>query len=97
MSPAYLHEQADGVVLSVRVSPRSSQSKIQGVIGSEVKVALQAAPVDGQANQELIQLLAKTLQISKGNIEIVRGESARNKSVFLRGLTAAQCKTALKL
>ncbi|MDP8242438.1 MAG: DUF167 domain-containing protein [Candidatus Hinthialibacter antarcticus] len=97
MSPAYLHEQPDGVVLSVRVAPRSSQSKVQGVIGSEVKIALQAAPVDGQANQELIQLLAKTLKISKSNIEIVRGETARNKTVFLRGVTAAQCKAALKL
>ncbi|MBZ0257729.1 DUF167 domain-containing protein [bacterium] len=97
MSPAYLHEQPGGVVLNVRVSPRASKSCVQGVLGGEVKVALQSPPVDGKANQELIQLLSKLLNISKNSIEIIRGETSRNKSVLLRGLNAAQCKSALGL
>ncbi len=97
MSQAYLHEQPDGVILSVRVSPRSSKSSVQGVIGGEVKIALKAAPVDGKANQELVDLLAKLLNTSKSNIEIVRGETSRNKSVLIRGRSTAQCKSALKI
>lgn len=97
MSPVYLHEQPDGVALNVRVSPRASKSCVQGVLGGEVKVALQSPPVDGKANQELIKLLSKLLKIPKSNIEIIRGETSRNKTVLLRGLNAAQCKAALGL
>jgi len=77
-----------GITLAVRVSPRSSQSRIVGAVGNELKVSLHAPPAEGQANKELIQLLAKAFSIPKSCIEILSGETARSKRVLFRGMNA---------
>jgi len=77
-----------GLTLAIRVSPRSSQSRIVGAVGNELKVSLHAPPAEGQANKELIQLLAKTFSIPKSCIEILSGETARSKRVLFRGINA---------
>src|SRR5687768_6976512 len=50
MIPAYLREAADGVSLAVKLQPRASRNAIQGMHGSELKIAVTAAPVDSAAN-----------------------------------------------
>ena len=71
-------------VLAVRVTPRSARPGIGewkadpgGRPFLEVRVA--AAPADGAANDELIRLLAKTLDVAKSDVRIVSGETARLK------------------
>ena len=54
-----------------------------------MKIQLTAAPVDGQANEKLIELLAKTLRVSKSSIEIVAGASGRDKLISIVGIDAA--------
>ncbi|MBI1388456.1 MAG: YggU family protein [bacterium] len=97
MSQACLHEHSEGVVIHLRVTPRASQSKIHGVVGDELKVSLHAPPADGQANAELIALLSKTLNIARSNIEIIRGETGRNKSVLIRGGRMEQVRHSLHI
>ena len=50
-------------------------------------VRLAAAPVDGAANEELINLIAKTLRIPRRDVTIVSGERSRNKRIRIAGLT----------
>ncbi len=46
-----------------------------------------APPVDGEANEELIRFLAKWFEVSRREIEIVSGETAKNKIIRIHGLT----------
>lgn len=78
-----------GVVLDVRVIPRSAKSQIAGTRNDALVIRLKAPPVDGAANEELIRLLATVLGIPRRNVEIVSGHTSRTKRVRLAGVTSA--------
>jgi len=81
-------EVGGAVRIAVRVSPRASQSTIEGVHGGALKVRIAAPPVDGAANDELVRTLAKVLRVPRSSIRIVSGERARSKVVEIAGMTA---------
>jgi hypothetical protein len=75
-------------VLALRVSPRAARAGIgewrAGANGrEELEVRVTAAPTDGKANAEVIELLAKRLGLAKSSVRIVAGESSRHKRVAL--------------
>ncbi len=76
------------ITFSVRVQSRASQSKIAGEIEGSLKVKIAAPPVDGEANEELIRFLAKWFEVSKREIEILSGETAKNKIIRIHGLAS---------
>ncbi len=92
MSELDLREQDGAVVFEVRVAPRASRSRVIGVQDGALKVALTAPPVDGAANEALRKLLAKTLGVSKSDVEIVRGDRARIKLLRVKGIRAADVR-----
>jgi uncharacterized protein (TIGR00251 family) len=66
----------------IRVLPRSSKNEVVGEMADgTLKVKLTAAPVDGEANKELIKLLSKEWGVPKSNINIIKGLTSRNKIV----------------
>ena len=77
---------AGGVTIDVRVLPRSRKSEIAGTRGEALLVRLKAPPVDGAANAELLEVLAKMLQVPKSAVAIVAGETSRQKRVQVRGI-----------
>ena len=79
----------DGVLIAVRVIPRAGRAGMAGTRNNALLVRLNAAPVDGAANAELIELLARALDIPRRNIEIVAGHRSRTKSVRITGVTSA--------
>jgi uncharacterized protein YggU (UPF0235/DUF167 family) len=80
--------------ISVKLTPRASCNEI-GLKDGIVIARVAAAPVDGQANEALIQLLAKSLHVAPSRIAIVRGESSRTKVLSVEGLSLVQVFTAL--
>ena len=80
---------ADRVRFAVRVQPRASRSEIVGLHGDALKVRLSAPPVDGAANEALVELVADALGVAKRAVRIVSGESSRSKTVEVEGVTAA--------
>lgn len=85
-----LHDGKTGSALAVRVTPRAGRNRIAEVLSDgTVKIQLTAAPVDGEANEKLITFLAKILKVAKSNVEIVAGETGRNKLVSIVGVDAA--------
>ncbi|MEW6715269.1 MAG: DUF167 domain-containing protein [Nitrospirota bacterium] len=76
----------DTLILKIKVEPRSSRSGIVGQFGDAIKVKLNSPPVDGKANTELIELLAKKYGISKKDVEIISGFNSKNKLVRLKGV-----------
>ena len=85
-----LHSGKTGAALAVRVTPRASRDRITEVLSNgTVKVQLTAAPVDGEANEKLIVFLARILDVTKSNIEIVAGTTGRDKLISVLGMDAA--------
>lgn len=83
-----LHSGKGGAAITVRVTPRSSRNEVSEILSDgTVKIRLTAAPVDGKANETLIEYLAKVLDVSKSNIEIVAGMTGREKLVTILGLS----------
>ena len=72
--------------LKIKVLPRSSVNGIMGFEGDVLRVKVTAAPVDGSANQNLIQLLSKHLKVGKDSIRIMSGQKSRLKVVRIYGL-----------
>jgi len=77
---AWFEETEAYIILNVRVVPRASRDDIAGVMGDEaLKVRIQAPPVEGKANAYLVKFLSKHWKIPRSNIEILSGETGRNK------------------
>jgi uncharacterized protein len=69
------------VRFSVRLQPRASRNEIAGLQGTSLKVRVTAPPVDGLANEALIELLSKALNTSRRNVCIVSGHTSRTKLI----------------
>lgn len=74
-------EKNGGIIFSLRVVPNSSKSEILGEFDGSLKIKIAAPPVDGAANAELIKFLAKTFDVSKSEVEIIRGETSKSKQI----------------
>ena len=89
----------DGVTLAVRAQPGAKKSAIIGVYGegdaAQLKIAVQAPPLEGRANEALIAFLAKTFNLRRSAIELLAGDSSRSKVFLLRGITPADVQSKL--
>jgi uncharacterized protein (TIGR00251 family) len=72
------------------VQPRASRNEIAGLHGAELRVRLTAPPVDGAANEALIQFLAGALGLSRSDVNLLTGAGSRSKIVSARGITPAE-------
>jgi uncharacterized protein (TIGR00251 family) len=89
----------DGLIVTVRLTPRGGSDAIDGVETladgrAVLKARVRAAPSDGAANAALVALLAKALRVAPRRIAIAAGESARIKRVKISG-TGPELATAL--
>lgn len=79
----------------MRVQPGASRSEVTGLHGTELKVRVKAPPVDGKANEALLEFIAKVLRSRRSHCEILRGEKSRSKVVFVRDLNEALARAEL--
>ena len=86
MSGFDAHRRGDAVRFSVRLQPRASKNEIVGLQGISLKVRVTAPPVEGMANDALVELLSKELQTSRRNVCIVSGHSSRTKVIEISGV-----------
>ncbi len=85
-----IREVDGGVELSLHLQPRASRTEVVGVHDGALKLRVAAPPVDGEANDELIRFLAKTLGVAKGQVTIVSGATGRKKRVRVEGVDPVQ-------
>jgi uncharacterized protein (TIGR00251 family) len=99
MNSDMLRATADGVTLAVRARPGAKKTAITGVYGegaaAQLKIAVQAAPVEGRANSALIAFLAETFGLPKNAVELTSGELSRSKVFLLRGVEVARAEALL--
>jgi uncharacterized protein (TIGR00251 family) len=81
--------KAQGFRITFHVQPKASRTELAGKHGDAVKVRIQAPPVDGEANAELLRFVATSLGVSGREVELISGASSRRKVVEVRGVTLA--------
>ncbi|MCA3560170.1 MAG: DUF167 domain-containing protein [Aestuariivirga sp.] len=79
-----------GLLLSLRVTPKSSRDEVSGLhVTSDGTVSLAvkvtAVPDNGRANKAVIETLAKACRMPKSAFELVSGETERNKTILVTG------------
>ena len=70
----------------IKVIPNSSKTEIIEETHDYLKIKLKAVPIKGQANKELIKFLSKKYNVSKSNIEIIKGLTSKDKLVRIYNL-----------
>lgn len=95
-----LRSTAAGVTLAVRAQPGAKKTAISGLYGegnaSQLKIAVQAPPVEGKANQALVEFLAAAFGIARARVELTGGELSRSKVFLLRGVTIPEAEVLLR-
>jgi len=94
--PSYIRAAKDGLILQVIVVPRARASKLLGLYDGVPKISLAAPPIEGRANDELVSFLTEVFGLPARNIELLRGDSSRRKSVLLRGISIEKATQVLE-
>jgi len=82
-----IQESAKGATFAVKVHPRARKNAITGFVGDALKLAITAPPVDGKANQAVIDFFADLFAIPRSSVTIASGETSRNKIVRIAGVS----------
>ncbi|HET9776103.1 MAG TPA: DUF167 domain-containing protein [Gemmatimonadaceae bacterium] len=81
MSELDARRNGDAVRFTVRLQPRASRNEFAGLHGSALRIRVTAPPVDGLANEALMDFLSQALEIPRRNVCIVSGFASRTKVV----------------
>jgi len=93
----WITETKDGVVLNIHATPRSSKSQVRGLHGEALKICLQAPPVDGKANEALLEFLSDTLGVPRRQLSLIAGQTSRQKRVAVQGMTMKRIVTEMAI
>jgi uncharacterized protein len=83
-------EHAEGLVLPVRAQPGARKNGVLGEQAGALKVAVTAPPEDGRANKALLETLRELLHLKRSQLEMLSGETSRDKRFLVRGLMRAE-------
>jgi uncharacterized protein (TIGR00251 family) len=88
MSKSKFSDARQGAAITVKVQPRARKTEVAGLLADgTIKIRVAAVPVDGAANQALIEFLAQALGLPKSQIDIIAGESSEHKLISLTGIS----------
>jgi uncharacterized protein (TIGR00251 family) len=91
-----LRATGDGILLNVKAQAGARRNAVLGERGGSLSVAVTQAPEKGKANRAIAAVLAGALKIAKSQVELVAGETSRQKTFLLRGLTAEDAASRLR-
>ena len=81
--------------IEIHLQPGAKRNEIVGFREGVLYVKVTALPQKGQANRALLELMAQMLGIPKGAVDIIRGQSSRNKVIAVQGLTGDEVEEIL--
>jgi uncharacterized protein (TIGR00251 family) len=84
-----VREEPGAVLFDVLVTPRASRERIGPVVEGRLKIAVNAPPVEGEANLAVVGAIAKALGVARSRVTVARGETGRRKVVRVEGVTVA--------
>ncbi len=80
---------AEGCILPVRAQPGARKAGVLGEQAGSLKLAVTAPPEDGRANKALTELLREVLGVKRSQVELLSGETSREKRFLIRGISEA--------
>ena len=83
MSAPWYHWKNNSLILDIRVQPRASRDEIARPLGERLRIRLTAPPVDGKANQQLLNFLANLCSVGRNQVNLISGASSRNKRIAI--------------
>lgn len=83
MQAVEITENPQGLRLRIFLQPKASRDQIVGLHDGELKIAITAPPIDGQANAHLLKFLSKLFKVPKSSIVLEKGELQRHKQIFI--------------
>jgi uncharacterized protein len=90
-----VEEVGGGVRFRVRVVPRARRSEVAGLWSDCLKIRLAAPPVEGAANRALVAFVAARLGVRQAQVELIGGETSREKTLRVQGVTVQQVRERL--
>jgi uncharacterized protein (TIGR00251 family) len=92
-----LHSGVQGAAFAVRVTPRARKTGFAGILeDGTVRVRVASPPVEGKANEALLEFLAHVLGVRRSRMEIVVGERGLDKLVSVHGMTAVEAQSRIQ-
>ncbi len=95
MKYPFLSETTGGIRLALYIQPNAPKSEIVGLYQDRLKVRIQAVPADGRANAEVISFLSEVFEVPMSSVEIISGDTGRNKFVAIAGVAVSQALQTL--
>ena len=77
----------DNLIIKLKISPNASKNEIIKN-DTEIKVKITAQPIENKANKALVEFLSKKFKIAKSNIEIVKGETSKEKTLLFKNISS---------
>ncbi len=87
MSEDFIRSHARGVLLTLRIQPRSSRDRVEWTGQNGPRMWVKAPPVDSAANKACLRLLAENLGVSRNALSLHSGQTSRTKTILVDGMT----------
>ncbi len=84
------------IKVKVKIVPGSSKNKIIGAYNNALKISIAAPPVEGKANKKCIAYLAKYFDVAKSKIEIISGQTGKNKLIKIYDISQEEFLDKIK-
>lgn len=81
--------------ISIRLQPRAKREEVVGERAGAIVIRVTAPPVDGKANAALCALIAKVAGVPGSHVEVVRGQTSRDKIIRVNGVSDEALRSAL--
>ena len=83
--------------LAIKAIPNAPRNEVVGWLGDALKIKVHAPPLEGRANAALCEFLARTLDLPRRAVTVLRGDTSRQKIVRIEGLQLAEVRARLDL
>ncbi|MCB1892198.1 MAG: YggU family protein [Rhodocyclaceae bacterium] len=88
MTAPWLKQEVSGYfILTLHIQPGAKKTGVAGQHGDALKIRLAAPPIDGKANDCLIEFIADKLGVARLQVELTSGTTSRRKRIRVRGVT----------
>lgn len=81
----WYRQENDTLIVNIYVQPGAKRTEIVGFYGDALKIRLASPPIDGRANDALLNFVAQLFDVPRRQVELIRGDKSRHKKVAITG------------
>lgn len=92
-----LDETSAGILIPVKAQPGARRNGITGEHAGALKVAVTQAPEKGKANDAIVEVLARALELKRSQIELASGSTSSQKKFVVKGISRQELEQRIAL